>query len=263
MKLKFLFMLMLLLPMSSMAQKVAYAVLKDSTLTFYYDDKKPEGAYEVEKRETIMGYYQKLWHTSKEKISTVIFDKSFKEYKPSSCYNWFNGCSNLKHIIGMKEYLDTKEVRDMAGMFEDCSNLRNIDVSGFNTKNVKYMMAMFRFCTNLTNLDLSGFNTQNVISMFYMFHSCSNLTSVNLNGFNIENVSTMSGMFSQCSNLKSIYVGDEWNTSSVTDSNYMFSECHNLVGGQGTKYDEDHKDVEYARIDGGESNPGYLTKKTK
>ncbi len=278
---------MFLLPMSSMAQKVAYAVLKDSTLTYYYDDKKPEGAYEVEKREMIKGYYQKLWHTSKEKISTVIFDKSFKEYKPSSCYNWFNGCSNLKHIIGMKEYLDTKEVKDMAGMFAYCSNLRKLDVSGFNTQNVEYMMAMFRFCTNLTNLDLSGFNTRNVRSMYFMFHSCSNLTNVNLNGFNIENVSTMAGMFSKCSNLtsinicsfitenvtdmwgmfadcatlKTIYVGDRWNPINVTNSESMFKNCNNLIGGQGTKYDENHTDVEYAHIDGGESNPGYLTKK--
>jgi hypothetical protein len=43
----------------------------------------------------------------------------------------------------------------------------------------------------------------------------------------------------------------------------MFRNCPNLVGGQGTKYDESHTDATYAHIDGGESNPGYLTKKTK
>ena len=43
----------------------------------------------------------------------------------------------------------------------------------------------------------------------------------------------------------------------------MIADCPNLVGGQGTKFDEDHIDAEYAHIDGGESNPGYLTKKTE
>lgn len=39
MKLKILLILLFLLPMSSMAQKVAYAGFKDFTLTFYYNDK--------------------------------------------------------------------------------------------------------------------------------------------------------------------------------------------------------------------------------
>ena len=41
----------------------------------------------------------------------------------------------------------------------------------------------------------------------------------------------------------------------------MFSNCHNLVGGMGTTYDASHVDAAYAHIDGGPSNPGYLTEK--
>ena len=33
------------------------------------------------------------------------------------------------------------------------------------------------------------------------------------------------------------------------------------MGGQGTAYDENHVDAEYAHIDGGTSNPGYFTAK--
>ena len=39
----------------------------------------------------------------------------------------------------------------------------------------------------------------------------------------------------------------------------MFEGCTSLVGGQGTTYDSSHTDASYARIDGGSSNPGYLT----
>jgi len=73
----------------------------------------------------------------------------------------------------------------------------------------------------------------------------------------------MMEMFQGCKNLTTIYVGNGWNIINVTDSEDMFRNCPNLIGGQGTKYDEDHKDVEYAHIDGGESNPGYFTKKTE
>ena len=71
----------------------------------------------------------------------------------------------------------------------------------------------------------------------------------------------MWGMFADCATLKTIYVGDRWNPINVTNSESMFKNCNNLIGGQGTKYDEKHTDVEYAHIDGGESNPGYFTKK--
>ena len=41
----------------------------------------------------------------------------------------------------------------------------------------------------------------------------------------------------------------------------MFRDCANLVGGAGTTYDANHVDYTYAHIDGGTSNPGYLTDK--
>ena len=46
------------------------------------------------------------------------------------------------------------------------------------------------------------------------------------------------------------------------DSGGMFYRCTALKGGMGTTYDEDHTDVEYAHIDGGTANPGYLTSKS-
>ena len=66
-------------------------------------------------------------------------------------------------------------------------------------------------------------------------------------------------MFSSSANLKTIYVSSEFNTDIVTNGDYMFNECFNLVGGAGTKYDSNHVDKEYARIDYGENEPGYFT----
>ena len=71
----------------------------------------------------------------------------------------------------------------------------------------------------------------------------------------------MSNMFYKATNLKTIYVSNKFNTDKVTSSTDMFSSCTNLVGGAGTKYDANHVDKTYARIDGGTSNPGYFTAK--
>ena len=68
-------------------------------------------------------------------------------------------------------------------------------------------------------------------------------------------------MFCDCKNLKTIYVGDGWNTSKVENSEGMFKNCTNLVGGKGTKFNSEITDITRAKIDGGKENPGYLTAK--
>jgi surface protein len=97
--------------------------------------------------------------------------------------------------------------------------------------------------------------------MFGMFRGCSGLTSLDLSNFNTTNVTDMSYVFYGCSALTTIYVGEGWSTEKVTDSFSMFTNCTTLVGGLGTVYDAEYTDKTYAHIDGGTSNPGYLTLK--
>lgn len=123
------------------------------------------------------------------------------------------------------------------------------------------MSHMFYDCKSLSSIDWSGFNTSNVWIMNNMFSCCSSLTSLDLSGFNTMNVRTMEVMFYGCKNLKTIFVDNDWNTNSVTNSSYMFFGCTKLEGCRGTVYDEDYIDVARAHIDGGPSNPGYLSGK--
>ena len=121
---------------------------------------------------------------------------------------------------------------------------------------------MFLKCYQLTSIDVSHFNTSKVITMNGMFFDCRGLTSLDLSSFNTSKVSYMVDMFWNSSNLRTIHVGNGWSTAAVTDSDDMFTFCTNLVGGQGTNYnDSNPKDKTYAHIDGGTSNPGYLTYK--
>ena len=109
---------------------------------------------------------------------------------------------------------------------------------------------------------LNYLNTSNVSLMTYMFYGCG-MTTLDLSSFNTANVTDMYRMFSGCSNLSTIYVSDGWDTKAVTRSDYMFYGCTSLVGGQGTTYDADHIDAEYAHIDGGPGYPGYFTQKNE
>ena len=156
--------------------KVPYAVLKDSTMTFYYGKNKPVGAYDVEE----MINDRKPWDSAKEQIKIVVFDQTFKDYRPKSCELWFYMCENLTSIEGIKENLNTSEVTNMSHMFAGCINLRTLDVSGFKTDKVTDMYRMFDACLNLTTLDVSGFKTDKVEDMSSMFNGCTNLTSLDV-----------------------------------------------------------------------------------
>ena len=120
------------------------------------------------------------------------------------------------------------------------------------------MNRMFFFYLG-TELDISSFDTSSVTDMALMFGECHNLKSIDVSSFDASNVSDMHGMFENCDSLETITVGEGWTTEAVEESDYMFAGCENLKGGAGTVYDEDHTDVEYARIDGGKTAPGYFT----
>ena len=119
---------------------------------------------------------------------------------------------------------------------------------------------MFSGCCGLSSLELSKFNTAKVKNMLGMFSGCTGLTSLDLSSFNTTNVEDIDEMFMTCTNLKTIYV-DTWDISNAYYGFETFTGCVSLVGGMGTKYDEDHQDQTYARIDGGPSSPGYFTYK--
>ena len=193
------------------------------TLTFRRGASKPEGAYDL------YGgiYYPGWWNGQKGKIKTVVFDASFANARPKSCYGWFSGCSNLTEIKGI-EYLNTEKVTNMQEMFNACSKLTSLNLSNFNTAEVTNMSYMFKSCKALTSLDLTNFNTEKVMDMQGMFWECSDLTSLNLTSLNTENVTDMTGMFKDCTDLTSLDLSN-FNTAKVTKMNQMFFQCYALT----------------------------------
>ena len=114
----------------------------------------------------------------------------------------FEGCSSLTSIDLSGLY--TYGVTDMSRMFYGCSSLTSIYLSGLDTYCVMEMEHMFEYCSSLTSIDLSGLDISNVNSMFYMFDGCSSLTSIDLSGLDTSGVEDMFGMFEGCSSLKRI-----------------------------------------------------------
>nr|WP_314698203.1 BspA family leucine-rich repeat surface protein [uncultured Prevotella sp.] len=216
----------ILLPLQAFAQnKKAYAVLSEDgkTCTFRYDEQ--AGSYDTK----MVRYYGTLHnrYIIPASIEKVIFEPSFKAYRPKSTAELFHGCYNLNKIDGI-EYLNTEDVTHMGSMFYDCSSLKEINLSNFNTGQVTNMSDMFSGCESLTSLDLSNFNTGQVTNMGDMFNGCSSLTSLNLANFNTSKVKDMSDMFSRCKSLTSIDLSN-FNTGQVTSMWSMFNGCSSLT----------------------------------
>ena len=229
--------------------RVKYA---DGTLTFFLTSKETlgENEYELNSGKNLPEWVKKHIFG----ITKVVFDTSFANARPTSCYMWFYLCGNLNQVEGIKN-LNTKEVTDMAGMFCKCRDLSSLDVSGFNTEKVTDMSEMFDECISLKLLDVAKFNTANVKSMSNMFYNCQNLASLNVTNFNTANVTNMQGMFSGCPALTTIYASDKFVTGQVTDGSNMFSNCINLKGFINYKNNSDKTDHTYANY-----KTGYFTK---
>ena len=137
----------------------------------------------------------------------------------------FNNCSNLTELDLSK--FNTAKVTNMRAMFLGCTNLKSLDLSSFDTSAVTDMTTMFTDCKALANLDISNFNTSNVINMRDMFGSCKNLEELDLSNFETSEVIDMDAMFLFCSGLKKINL-NHFDTSNVTDMSSMFEGCSSL-----------------------------------
>ena len=215
---------LLLLPTRMVAQTdYAYAEFDSSTrtLTFKCGPSKPDGAYELNVGNNTPG-----WLAKRSKIEKVVFDASFANARPTSCYGWFVECHCLTKIEGI-ENLNTESVEDMSYMFGNCSSLSSLDLSKLNTAKVENMAYMFYYCRSLSSLNLSNINTANVKNMAHMFYYCQSLSSLDLSNFNTANVEDMAYMFYNCNKLSSLNVTN-FNTANVTDMEKMFYSCSKL-----------------------------------
>lgn len=171
---------------------------------------------------------------------------------PTNMYWMFNGCGlknvdlrwintkNVTSMFGLFEgsglsYIEfgpnfnTSNVTDMRRMFNICSRITHLDLSGFDTSKVTDMSQMFYCCYGLKDIVFgNGFVTDNVRDMSYMFTGCKRLEKIDISGFNVSQVQNMGYMFRNCENLKSLDLS-KWNTSSATNMEYMFAGCSRMI----------------------------------
>ncbi len=149
-----------------------YAVFTESTgnLRIGYGTSLPEGAQEISLTSKLGSDI-----VEQSKVKRIYIEKSFADYKPLSCYALFSAYSNVTEFEGLSN-INTEKVTNMMDMFENCSNVKYLDLSGLDTKNVTSMYSMFYGCEKLRAIFVDNkWNVSSVTEASFMFQKCNNL----------------------------------------------------------------------------------------
>ena len=147
----------------------------------------------------------------RENIKTITIDDSCLGLNRGNLSMLFSGFTNLESITNIGN-LNTENAEDMSRMFNGCTSLTTLDLTGWNTSKVTDMINMFDGCTSLTSLNLSNWNTSELTNTIEMFKGCSSLTTLNITGWDTSNVTDTDDMFDGCTNLSKTVTANEGET---------------------------------------------------
>lgn len=91
----------------------------------------------------------------------------------------FDGCVNLKEVKNIGN-IDTSNTKDFSFMFQN-SGIETLDLSNFDTSGATEMQGMFNNCSSLSSLNLSGMSgpfTQNDSKSTPLIYNCPKLTTL-------------------------------------------------------------------------------------
>ena len=120
-------------------------------------------------------------------------------------------------------HLDTSRVENMAYMFNGMPNLKSVNLAGLDVRQNQLVEEMFGGCYELETVDMSGWHNDSLNSLNDLFEDLRKASSINLHDFTTNNVNGMSNMFPTFNNALTSLDVSSFDTSNVTNMNYMFS----------------------------------------
>ena len=143
---------------------------------------------------------------------TTLDVSGWKTAKATNMNEMFAGAGIAQIAVNGSGW-DTSNLVSSYGMFEDCANLTQIDLSTWDVSKLEKTFSMFEN-SGLTKIDLSTWDESIVTSVYGMFRNCKALTSVNINGWNLSNLEDgttddrkgSAGIFSGCTALTKLTI---------------------------------------------------------
>ena len=177
--------------------------------------------------------------------NTGLYSEKFRStkklfYETSLTENYFNDFNsiNLEDISYMlaftlisefqSEGINTKNVKTMSHLFEECISLTKVDLSLFDTSNSVDISYMFAACGAFKILDFSIFDISKVTNMLNMLQNCISLTELNINKKDTSKVEDMPYMLDSYLSLENFDLSN-LDTKNVKNMKYMFKFCSGII----------------------------------
>ena len=154
-----------------------------------------------------LGFYlrSRPWAAYNDQITAISIEGecNFKD----SINNAFGGMPVLKTVD--LSGLSLLGIRDMGFLFSRCRQLESVTFNSNCESSVRTFAYMFEGCTSLKSVDMSGVDCDGwaVESLKHMFDGCTSLEKVDVSGMAAGQFTEMEGMFNGCTALRSIAVG--------------------------------------------------------
>lgn len=195
-------------------------------VTAWDSDSMYTGSFEVKSKPiSIEQYYTFTALSNGYKVGlTSGFKTALNKATPTAYGDWKPG-SPLPAIPATYK---GKPVTSLSGVFQNCTEIRNLDLTAWDVSNVTDASYMFQKCTNLQSVNMASWNSSNVSSLLCTFDQCTNLVSVDMSGWNTDNLTTLYYTFNGCHNLTTVKNYSTWNVSRVSNMTFVFNECRKL-----------------------------------
>ena len=146
-------------------------------------------------------FREPLFKIKKNNITVDVSNWDVTEYDRIDCL--FFDCKCIETVIGLETW-DVSNIKDFSRFFSQCSNLKNVNVSGWKLHNATMTCAMFCDCKNLKKIDgidTWDFKDNSRINMTNMFCNCNNLTDIGDIDYWENVIRYKDGMFYRCNKL--------------------------------------------------------------
>lgn len=174
------------------------------------------------------------WNTSNVTDMRSMFERCYELEDISALSNWNTGKAEkfqslfnstaIRNVDALANW-NVSNVGMMSQIFRDCKNLSDISgLANWNVGNVTSFQRSFEN-TAITNLDaLSNWDVSKATNMHEMFDECFNLVNADgVKNWDVRNVTTTFYMF-RSSALENLNAFSKWQTDSLTNIAFMFSQ---------------------------------------
>ena len=117
-----------------------------------------------------------------------------------------------------------EKVTSAAGIFQMCSGVTSLDLSGLDTSESTSFESAFESCSSLADLNISEWDTSKVTNISRMFYGCKNLNDVDVSDWDVSNIAYMNHTFNGCASIKRLDLS-KWDTSKVKSMQGIFYNC--------------------------------------